>query len=333
MRPFPTSTVTRVALAATVTALGLLIGGPAAANPQPFAEWLAGLRGEALGRGLRPATLDAALADLEPIPRVIELDRKQPEFTMTMAEYLSRVVNPTRIAEGREKLAENSTLIAEAEARFGVQARFIVALWGIETNYGASTGGFPVIASLATLAYDGRRAQYFRSELLDALRIVDQGHIGADAMRGSWAGAMGQSQFMPSSFLRFAVDADGDGRKDIWKTRRDVFASIANYLKSVGWRGDQTWGRRVQLPRSFDRTQASLEIRRPIAAWAAAGVRSETGGPLPTPPGLDASIVIGTGPGEPSFMVYDNFNHLMRWNRSTYFATAVGVLSDRIGAR
>lgn len=318
--------VRRVALA--VIALGL--SAPAGANEMPFAEWLAGLRGEARDRGISDTVLDAALTGITPIERVIELDRRQPEGTITFQQYLGRVVTDARVREGRQRLAEHQALLEEVAARFGVQPRFIVALWGIETSYGGFTGGFPVVDALATLAYDGRRSTYFRRELLNALQILDEGHITPDAMRGSWAGAMGQAQFMPSSFLSYAYDHDGDGHKDIWTTQADVFASAANYLGQVGWRNDMTWGRRVQLPAGFDISLAGMTTQKRLSEWQALGVRRADGTDLPSRD-LVASVVAPDGEGGPAYVVYDNYRTLLKWNRSLYFATAVGHLADRIG--
>jgi membrane-bound lytic murein transglycosylase B len=302
----------------------------ATAAEKPFAEWLVELRAEALERGIQPATLDAALAGVEPIPRVIELDRSQPEFTLTFAQYRERVVPRSRIEMGRQRLADHRELLEEIGRQYGVQPRFIVALWGIETDFGRLTGGFPVIASLATLAHDGRRSSYFRGELLNALQILDEGHISPEEMKGSWAGAMGQSQFMPSSFLNFAVDYDGDGRRDIWNSRADVFASAANYLARSGWRADQTWGRPVRLPAGFDQSLAGLDTRKPIGQWQALGVRRADGSSLPARQ-LSASIIIpDEGNPQEAFMVYENFRTTLKWNRSNYFALAVGLLSDAI---
>ncbi|WP_374450082.1 lytic transglycosylase domain-containing protein [Stella sp.] len=312
-------------------AAGLLPTGlpaVAQANEQPFPVWLGEFRQEALTNGISPAVLEAVLTGLEPIPRVIELDRRQPEGTMTFATYRTRVVAEPRIQQGRQMLQENAGLLAEVERRYGVPARFIVALWGIETSYGRVTGNFPVVASLATLAYDGRRAAFFRSELLNALRILQQGHITPDAMLGSWAGAMGQSQFMPSSFLNHAVDLDGDGRRDIWNSRADVLGSIANYLASSGWVGGFTWGREVRLPAGM--VAAGADEQRPLAEWARFGVVQADGSPLPAAD-VAAGIVTPERDGSgPSFIVYENYRVLMRWNRSNYFALAVSDLADRI---
>ena len=308
----------------------LVIGGASvawAAPPTAFDRWLVELRLEARASGIGDATLDAALTGIEPIPRIIELDRSQPEGRLTAAQYLERVVPRSRIEAARTRLARHRPLLDDVAARYGVQPRFIVALWGIETDFGRNTGGFSVIEALATLAYDGRRSAFFRGELLNALKIIDDGHISAHDMTGSWAGAMGQSQFMPSSFLSFAVDRNADGRRDIWTTLDDVFASIANYLSSVGWQGDQTWGRAVRLPGGFDDSLLGLETVRPIGGWQALGVRRADGGDLPARQ-LSASIVQPDGAGTPAYMVYENFKTTLKWNRSTYFALAVGHLAD-----
>ncbi|MGE0255586.1 MAG: lytic transglycosylase domain-containing protein [Alphaproteobacteria bacterium] len=303
----------------------------AAATDADFNNWLDGFRSEAAAKGISAATIEAALTGLEPIPRVIELDRKQPERTVTFDDYIGRILSPTRIATGRAKLVEHRAILEEVAQRFGVQPRFIVALWGIETSYGGYTGSFSVIGALATLAWEGRRADYFRGELLAALKIVDQGHVRPASMMGSWAGAMGHSQFMPSSFLAYAIDWNGDGAKDIWGTHADVFASAANYLKSVGWNNDLTWGREVKLPAGFDAADADLKVAKTLTEWQKRGVRRADGGDLPERD-LSASIVLPGGAGGPAFLVYDNYRAIMRWNRSLYFATAVGLLSDRIGA-
>lgn len=297
-----------------------------------FLAWLEGLRAEALAGGISATTLDRSLAGVTPIPRVIELDRHQPESTITFEKYQDRIVNPTRIRIGRERLAQHRALLDEIGSKFGVQPRFIVALWGIETNFGQFTGGFSVIGALATLAYDGRRSKYFRGELLKALQIVEEGHIDPAEMKGSWAGAMGQSQFMPSSFLNFAHDYDGDGAKDIWNTQEDVFASAANYLKGVGWRDDITWGRKVRLPADFDPALISLDVAKPLAEWQALGVRRLDGRDLPTR-NITGSVLRPGGDGGEAFLVYDNYRAILRWNRSHYFAMAVGQLSDRIAGR
>lgn len=319
----------RQVASAVVFAMGLLAAAPAGAQSQSFENWLADFRREAAERGFKPATLESALSGIQSIPRVIELDRRQPEFTLTFRQYLDRVVPNTRVAKARAKLAENRAVLESMGKKFGVQPRFLVAFWGIETDFGRLTGGFPVVPALATLAHDGRRSTYFRKELFNALTVIDQGHVEAKNMTGSWAGAMGQCQFMPSSFVNFAVDGNGDGRKDIWTTKADVFASAANYLARSGWKDDQTWGRAVKLPADFDPGLADLKIRKPLSEWQRLGVRRADGSDLPTRD-LMASVVFTEGPGSAAYAAYNNFNAILKWNRSIFFAVAVGSLADRL---
>lgn len=313
----------------------LALAGPAAmaqdAKPD-FATFLDGVRAEAAAKGLKPEIVDGALVGVQHIDRVIELDRKQPEFTLSFQQYLERVVSKTKVEKGRKMLAENREILAAIEKRYGVPGRYVVALWGIETDYGRVTGGFPVVDALATLAYDGRRSAYFRSELMNALTILDQGHITSQAMKGSWAGAMGQCQFMPSSFLKFAQDFNGDGRTDIWNSRPDVLASAANYLHTEGWNPDQTWGRAIGLPPNFDPKLAGLDTRKSLKEWADLGVTAVDGKPLPAKD-LQASVIMPVAGKGPAFLAYDNFRIFMKWNRSTYFALAAGHLADKIGSR
>jgi membrane-bound lytic murein transglycosylase B len=304
---------------------------PSAANPVDFQTWLKGVRNDAAARGIATRTLDEALAGLAPIARVLELDRRQPEVTMTFDEYMARVVNQSRIDTGRQRLAEHRELLEQIGARYGVQPRFILALWAVESDFGRITGNFSVIGALATLAYDGRRSAFFREELLQALRILDQGHITPGQMRGSWAGAMGQNQFMPSSFLAYAIDHDGDGRRDIWTSLPDVFASIANYLARVGWRDGEGWGRVVRLPDRFDRSLIDhSRVQMPIGEWTALGISALDGRDLAGGT-RSASLVAPGGTDGPVYMIFDNYRALLRWNRSIYFATAVGYLADQIG--
>ena len=308
----------------------LLAAVPAAQAQAPFEQWLDAVRADARAMGVSEATLDSALSNISPIERIIELDRRQPEGRLSFAEYLQRQTPDSRIERGRRLLQENRDLLAEIGSAYGVQPRFIVALWGMETSYGSYTGGYPVIEALATLAYDGRRSDYFRRELLNALRILDEGHIAIADMKGSWAGAMGQSQFMPSNFLSLAVDHDGDGRRDIWTTRADVFASAANFLAKAGWNDGVTWGRQVLVPDGFDATLAGLGSRLSLGEWQALGIRRSDGRDLPSAD-VSASLVMPDGPDGSAYLVYQNYRALMNWNRSTYFATTVGILADRIG--
>ncbi len=307
--------------------------GPVLASPiqddAGFAVWLEGVRQEALARGIRDETLARVLPGIVPLPRVLELDQRQPEFIEPFLDYLERRLTPTRIEEGRKRLRELAPLLEEIRNRYGVPPHILIALWGLETNYGTHLGEFPVPAALATLAYDSRRSRFFRGQFLDALAILDAGHVTPEAMRGSWAGAMGQMQFMPSTFVTYAVDADGDGRKDLWHSLPDAFASAAHYLQRLGWREDERWGREVRLPADFDWELARPWVSKPLSAWAALGVRQADGQPLPSS-GQMGAIVLPQGHQGPAFLVYANFERLMSWNRSLNYALAVGLLADRL---
>ncbi len=305
---------------------------PSAAAHGDFDHWLRQLRAEARARGIRASTLERALAGLAPVPRVVELDRRQPEGRLTFAEYRRRVVSGDRIRRGSSLRQRHRRLLAATRERYGVPDRVLVALWGVESSFGAFKGRFNVIAALATLAFEGRRAAFFRKELLSALEILDQGHIAVEDMYGSWAGAMGQPQFMPSTFLAHAVDADGDGRRDIWNSLPDIFASMANYLRRSGWDRRYIWGREVRLTRAVGEGRIGLGHRASLARWSRRGVRRADGRPLPDA-ALDASLLLPDGPGGPAFLVYDNYRVLLRWNRSHYFALSVGLLSDAIRRR
>jgi len=309
--------------------LALLLPLPASAQSNSFALWLNQVAQEAVDSGVSPATVQQALSRVTLDESVVELDQKQPETTITFDAYSRRILAPSRIDKGSELLDEHKALLREIAARYGVPPQIIVALWGIESSFGHNSGNYGVIDSLATLAYEGRRADYFRHELIDALHILDEEHGDASALRGSWAGAMGQCQFMPSTYRHYAVDYNGDGRRDIWENEADVFASIANYLAAEGWRSDLTWGREVLLLRGFPEGETGLNRQRSLSEWNQLGVRMLNGNPLPAKP-LLASIIQPDGPDGRSFLVYDNFRALMRWNRSTYFATTVGLLADRI---
>ncbi|MEE8225737.1 MAG: lytic murein transglycosylase [Kiloniellales bacterium] len=302
---------------------------PASGADPDFAAWLTALRAEAIEQGISPTTLDDALQGIEPLADVIERDRRQPEFTQTFWNYLDRRVTPTRIERGRMLLAQNEELLAEVQRRYGVQPRFLVAFWGLESNFGDYTGNFPVIGAVATLAYDERRSAFFRAQLLDALRILEEGHITPAAMTGSWAGAMGQLQFIPSTFVHYAVDHDGDGRRDIWQSLPDIFASAANYLANIGWDGSKTWGREVRLPPDFAWNLAGMDEQKDLADWQALGVRRADGRNLPQVD-IAGSIVLPAGHRGPAFLVYRNFHAILGWNRSLFYAIAVGHLADRI---
>ena len=295
---------------------------------QSFEEWLEDLRAEARELGISESTL-VALDDVEPLERVLELDNSQPEFVQTFTRYIDLRVTPGQISRGRALLDEHAGLLAEVQAEYGIQPHYLVAFWAIESNYGRATGGFSVLNALATLAYDPRRADFFRRELLTALRIIEAGHIAPDQMSGSWAGAMGQLQFLPSVFFRYGVDGDGDGRVDIWNSLPDVFHSAANFLAESGWRGDERWGREVLLPDDFDYSLVGTGTRRSLRAWRDMGVTLLDGSPIPVVADMEGSIILPAGAAGPAFLAYTNFRATMNYNPSTFYALTVGHLADR----
>jgi membrane-bound lytic murein transglycosylase B len=300
----------------------------AQAGGDDFTTWLELLRADALAEGISQQTLDEALADLKaPKPKVIAQDKKQPEKKSTLQDYVDARVSRERIAEGREMLKRYATELDRIERQYRVQKRFIVALWGIESTYGRHAGKRPVIPALATLAYDERRGHYFRNELLEALKIFDAGEVSLADMTGSWAGAMGPFQFMPTSYRHYAVDGDGDGRIDIWGSVPDALASAANYLKKAHWKDDQTWGRSVRLPEKFKTSLSGLNNKLSLSRWQALGVRRSNGQPLPQR-NLKSSLIIPDGKAGPAYLVYGNFRALLRWNRSNSFAVTIGTLAD-----
>jgi len=294
----------------------------------PFKQWLQGVQREAQSRGISQKFLDTALAGVRPIKRVIELDRRQPEFTLTFWNYLDRSINDERIRRGREMLAKHGKLLKKTAAKFGVQPRFIVAFWGLESNYGKHTGAFSVLGAVATLAHDPRRSRFFRQQLLAALTIMSKGDVRLDA-KGSWAGAMGNFQFIPTTYKDFAVDDDGDGRRDMWQNFPDMFASASNYLARSGWRRGWTWGREVKLPQGFSLELTGLKVRKPLSQWRALGIKRMDGGNLSSEE-TEASVVLPAGYNGPAFLVYQNFRTILNWNRSILYAIAVGHLADRL---
>ncbi|PWC83832.1 murein transglycosylase [Azospirillum sp. TSH100] len=301
---------------------------PVAQQPASLPEWLAALRAEALSQGIRPQTFDRAFQRVKLSDRVVELDGAQPEFTRQVWQYLDSAVNEKRVQDGRQKLQEHAALLSRITRRTGVPGEILVAFWGVESDFGKSTGNFSVIDALTTLAFEGRRAAYFRSELLAALRILDSGDIPPERMTGSWAGAMGQTQFMPTVFLRNAVDEDGDGHRDIWGSMPDVLASTAKFVLANGWRPGESWGQEVRLPDGFPYDQAELSITKPLSDWRRLGVRPLDGGEL----GGEgtASILVLAGHRGPAFLVRDNFRAIMRYNPSTSYSLAVAMLADRM---
>ncbi len=317
-------------LLATMLFSLLLSSAAMATDDADFDRWLVEFKQEAREQGVSDETLEKAFVGVKPSPRVVKLDRSQPETIQTFQDYFDKRVTPYRIELGRKQYRENRKLLQQIESRFGVQGRFIVAFWGMETSYGRFSGGHYVIAALTTLAYDPRRAKFFRKQLMDALMILDEGHITVDKMKGSWAGAMGQTQFMPSTFRAYAMDGDGDGKINIWESKADAFASAANYLSSIGWRDDQTWGREVTLPEGFDQALIEGKVKKTLSEWQALGVRKLFGTDLPRRD-LIATVVQPDGPGERAFITYPaNYSAILDWNRSHKFAIAVGTLADAV---
>ncbi|RZU98585.1 lytic murein transglycosylase [Spiribacter vilamensis] len=308
--------------------IGLIAGIPATANAETdFGSCLDNLRDTALERDISAQTVDRLLSDITPSERVIELDRRQPEFTTTLHDYLAARVNRGRIKRGRELLREHADLLGRIEREYGVPARYLVAFWGLESNYGRTTGNMSTVRSLATLACDRRRGDFFRAELIDALHLVDDESLSAEQLRGSWAGALGNFQFLPSVYRRHTVDADGDGRTDLWESLPDAAESAANFLRARGWQPEERWGREVRLPEGFDYDLAETE--RSVTDWRRAGLRQANGDALPAAD-LTARLIIPAGAAGPAFLVYPNFDVIMRWNPSRFYALSVGRLADRL---
>jgi len=318
-----------ISISPAIASNGSDLNGDAHQSPT-FAGWLVALKTEARVKGVSEATLKAALKNVKPIEKIIKFDRNQPEFKLTFAQYLKRVAPPFRVNRGKRLLKKHKKLLDAIQAKYGVQPRFLVALWGMESDFGRLTGGFNVINALVTLAYDERRSLYFRAELINSLKIIDAGHITAENMKGSWAGAMGQTQFMPSTFLKHAIDFNGDGKVNVWTDSGDALASGANYLAKTGWKKSETWGREVKLPADFPKYMLELEIVKPVSFWQSMGVRSVGGKDLAGSE-IQASVVQLDDKTGPAYIVYGNYKAIMDWNKSKNFATAVGILSDRIG--
>lgn len=304
----------------------LLFHSMAWAKPS-WSQWVSQLRQEAIDQGIRPTLFDRVFANVKPSRRVINYDRSQPEKRLTFTKYRTTRASKFRIQLGRKEYKRYSPILQRVGSEYGVDPCFVVSLWGMESSYGRFMGSFPVINSLATLAYDARRSAFFRKELLYALHIVNDGHVPISRFKGEWAGASGHPQFLPSSWRRFAVDYNGDGRKDIWTTHADVFASIANYLKGHGWKTGQPWAIKVKLPRNFNMKLEGKRIVKPVAEWNAMGVRTQSGNPLPNQ-NLTASVIKPYG--GPVFLAFNNYKVLLRYNNSIYYAGAVGYMADSI---
>ncbi|MCC7124769.1 MAG: lytic murein transglycosylase [Acidobacteria bacterium] len=327
-----------VTLALSLVAIAM----PRAQEPErpPFDEWLTGMRQQALDRGISSATVAQAFDGLTPLEVVVQRDRSQAESIETVEDYVRKRITPRVVRTANERAKGERATLRSIGARYGVQPRFLVAVWGLESNFGRFTGTRPVIQALATLAWEGRRATFFTAELMHALQIIDNGDITLNAMTGSWAGAMGQVQFMPSSFVKHAVDFDGDGRRDIWRSTPDVLASIASYLSAYGWQAEETWGREVKLPAGKGaalieevglrtegcRAEREMTTRRPLAAWQSLGVRSADGSALPK---VDRQASLYRA-GARSYLVYGNYEALLGYNCAHAYALAVSQLADRV---
>ena len=296
--------------------------------PEGFEECKLQLQEKAIAAGVSAKTAQDVMTKVQHIERVIELDRKQPEFTTTFADYLNRRVNDDRVNKGRELIKEHSALLQRVTEATGVPAPYLVAFWGLETNFGSYFGKMSVPDSLTTLACDARRSTFFTEQLIAALRIIDEGAIPAEQMEGSWAGAMGHVQFMPTVFLKHAVDADGDGRRDLWNSLPDAMMSAGRFLQSMNWDGDYRWGREVLLPENFDYSLADGR-RLELSKWRDLGVTDAFGKPLARED-INAALVVPAGHRGPAFLAYHNFKVIMGWNRSEFYAIAVGHLADRI---
>ncbi len=300
-----------------------------AAPADDFAACLADLQVEARERGLPPWIVDELIPGLEQQRRVIELDRKQPEFVQTFERYLNARVTTARVARGRKLYAKHHDFLDALTRQYGIPGHYLVAFWGLETNYGGYLGSTPTLDSLATLACDQRRSRFFTGELMTALELMQRDDLDPESMRGSWAGAMGHTQFMPSTYKRAAVDGNGDGRIDLWGSPEDALASAARYLQQLGWERGLRWGREVRLPGDFPYQATGLENPQPLRDWASTGVLRADGARLP-PTTLEAAVLVPAGHEGPAFLVYQNFRIIMRWNRSEFYALAVGHLADRI---
>ena len=312
----PTATATAAVQTATETTL------------PSFADWRQAMRSEAIATGIDAALFDRVFAGVTPDPAVLKADSSQPEFTRPVWEYLDGAVSSSRIGRGRVLLAQHNTMLQRIEQQYGVEAQILVAIWGLESNFGNNIGSHSVIRSLATLAYDGRRQGFWRAQLLAALQILQNGDVPSDRMIGSWAGAMGQTQFMPTTYNQHAVDFDGDGKRDLWNSSADALASAAHYLQASGWQRGQPWGFEVRLPSDFDYALADPDQRRSLTEWAELGVRPLA--PTGAAASARASLQLPAGHQGPAFLLLDNFRSILKYNNSTSYALAIGLLADNL---
>jgi membrane-bound lytic murein transglycosylase B len=317
--------LTKIALLAATTAF---LATPTLAQSD-FQPCLQGIRADALRQGVPAGIADRAFQGLAPDQKVVDLDSRQPEFSLTYSKYVGNTVTPDRVVKGQQRMAQHRVLLDAIQAEYGVPPQYIMAFWGIETNYGSFMGDFQVVRSVATLACMTRRQDFFSNETVQALRILAMNHMTREQMRGSWAGAMGNMQFMPSTFMKWGVDRDGNGRIDLWTSLPDSFASAANFLRGIGFKPGLPSSEEVFLPQGFPLDQADSTVEKPVRAWAAMGVKKAGGAPLPNVEDL-SSIILPAGFRGPAFILYPNFKAVMNWNRSTLYALSVGILARQI---
>ena len=298
-------------------------------NADAFASCLTTLQARARSEGLSEETINNTVAHLQFVPRVIELDQQQPEFSQTFANYFTKRATDWRVNEGRRLLQKHRALLDKLSLQYGVPPQYILSFWGLETNYGSYKGEMAVLDSLATLACEPRRSSYFTTELMQALKLKEKYQFDKNTMVGSWAGAMGHTQFMPSAYAKYAIDGDGDGKVDLWNSTADALTSAANFLQNLGWQRNERWGREVLLPKNFSYSHLGAKQTLPLAEWAAQSVTLTNGQPLPQAD-IQAALYLPAGHTGPAFLGYENFNVIMRWNRSEFYAITVGHLADRI---
>ncbi len=305
---------------------------------EDFPQCVIALQAKAKQQGISDKTITSALGQVQYVPRVIELDRQQPEHMDTFGDYLDRRVTDSRIKQGQELLVRHHDLLDKLSRDFGVPANYLLAFWGLETNFGSYLGKMPILDSLATLACDQRRSEYFTAELMSALKLIDERQIRADKMLGSWAGAVGHTQFMPSAYLEYAIDGDNDGHADLWSSVPDALSSAANFLKNLGWVRNTNWGEEVKLPANFAYQESGIENKLSLLEWSKRQITYPDGRPLSSPlkstpynaEEIKAAVVLPSGYTGPAFLIYDNFEVILRWNRSVFYALAIGHLADRI---
>lgn len=323
---------TKILFSAVLLAISLTCQAQSEAfspSEKDFQIWVTDFKKQAQNKGISKSTLDQAFKKVTLNEKVLETDKKQPEFTKTFFDYFDRAVSDSRVKNGQKNYLANKALLDQVTKKYGVPGRFIVAFWGLETNYGSYTGKLPIIQSLATLAYDPRRSKFFTTQLMSALTILDRGDVPLSEMKGSWAGAMGQCQFMPSYYVQYAVDGDGDGKINLWDSLPDVFYSAGNFLNHLGWVKEENWGREVALPKRFNYALADNKTQRSLAEWKKMGITLADGRVLPNED-MQAKLLLVSDYKGPAFLVYNNFKVIKRWNNADKYAVSVGHLADRI---